>query len=122
LQSDVKTRLRIDLKAETGGYYTLSSKTCFAFIRSATFRDRPGQADMLHLDLWHKGHNIAMDAGTFSYNAPDPWNNPFAHSVYHNTVTVDGYDQMERAGKFLWLPWLKSRKTFNTQTYLAECV
>ncbi len=116
LQSDVKTRSRTDLHAETGGYYTLRSKTGFALIRSATFRDRPGQADMLHLDLWWKGQNIAMDAGTYSYNAPDPWNNPFAHTAYHNTVTVDGYDQMERAGKFLWLPWIESRKIVNTHS------
>jgi asparagine synthase (glutamine-hydrolysing) len=64
---------------------------------------------MLHVDLWWRGQNIAMDAGTFSYNAPAPWNNPLAHTAYHNTVTVDGRDQMNRAGKFLWLPWLRSR-------------
>ncbi|MEE4356581.1 MAG: alginate lyase family protein [Desulfococcaceae bacterium] len=116
LKSSVKIPSRDDLKAETGGYYTLRSKTGFAFIRCATFHDRPGQADMLHFDLWWNGHNIALDAGTYSYNAPEPWNNPFAHSAYHNTVTVDGCDQMDRAGKFLWVPWLKSRVTCHSDS------
>lgn len=98
-----------DLSATVGGYYTLRSLSGFAFTRCGTFRDRPGQADTLHVDLWWRGTNMAMDAGTYSYNAPAPWNNPFAHTAYHNTVTVDGLDQMERVGKFLWLPWLHGK-------------
>lgn len=100
---------RADLQAETGGYYTLRSPAGFAFVRCASFRDRPGQADMLHVDLWWRGQNLALDAGTYSYNAPAPWNNSLAQTTYHNTVTVDEQDQMERAGKFLWVPWLRSR-------------
>ena len=100
---------RTPLAAEKGGYYTLRSSGGFAFVRCASFVDRPGQADMLHVDLWWRGQNVVLDAGTFSYNAPEPWNNSLAHTAYHNTVTVDGLDQMDRVGKFLWLPWLKSR-------------
>jgi asparagine synthase (glutamine-hydrolysing) len=100
-----------NLQATTGGYYTLRSKTGFVFIRCANFQDRPGQADMLHVDLWWKGQNIACDAGSYSYNAPSPWNNSLAHTAFHNTVTVDNLDQMDRVGKFLWLPWLKSQVT-----------
>lgn len=99
---------RVDFKAAYGGYYTLRSEHGFAFVRCATFHDRPGQADMLHTDIWWRGQNVALDAGTYSYNAPAPWNNVLGDSVYHNTVTVDGMPQMERAGKFLWLPWLRS--------------
>jgi hypothetical protein len=100
---------RTDLQAEVGGCYTLRSKTGFAFVRCATFRDRPGHADMLHLDLWWRGQNVALDAGTFSYNAPSPWDESLGYTAYHNTVTVDGLNQMDRAGRFLWLPWLHSR-------------
>jgi hypothetical protein len=32
-----------------------------------------------------------------------------AGSAFHNTVTVDGRDQMDRAGRFLWLPWARGR-------------
>lgn len=108
-EASIEVTVRNDLSAEIGGYYTLRSKKGFGFVRCATFRDRPAQADMLHLDLWWRGENIARDPGTYSYNAPSPWNNALAHTAYHNTVTVDGLDQMERVGKFLWLPWLRSR-------------
>lgn len=108
LSVDVDLAQRTDLRAKSGGYYTLRSQDGFAFVRCATYRDRPGQADMLHFDLWWRGLNIAADAGTYSYNASPPWDNPLAHTAYHNTVTVDGLDQMDRVGKFLWLPWLHS--------------
>ncbi len=100
---------RTDLQAKDGGYYTIRSSQGFAFVRCGSFRHRPGQADMLHVDLWWRGQNIACDAGTYSYNAASPWNNPLAHSTYHNTVTVDGLDQMERINKFLWLPWVRGK-------------
>jgi asparagine synthase (glutamine-hydrolysing) len=102
---------RTPLQADQGGYYTLRSSEGFALVRCASFNHRPGQADMLHVDLWWRGQNVALDAGTYSYNAPAPWNNSLAHTAYHNTVSVDGLDQMERVGKFLWLPWLKGQVT-----------
>jgi asparagine synthase (glutamine-hydrolysing) len=100
---------RTDLQAESGGYYTLRSPESFAFTRCAAYRHRPGQADMLHVDLWWRGQNIALDAGTYSYNAPSPWDNALAHTFYHNTVSVDDLDQMAQAGRFLWLPWLRGQ-------------
>jgi asparagine synthase (glutamine-hydrolysing) len=109
LAAPVAAPVREDLIAESGGYYTLRSETGFVFIRCASFRHRPGQADMLHADVWWRGQNMALDAGTYSYNAPAPWNNALAHTAYHNTVVVDGLDQMNRAGKFLWLPWAEGR-------------
>jgi asparagine synthase (glutamine-hydrolysing) len=57
------------------------------------------------VDLWWRGQNVALDAGTFSYNAAPPWDDTFSSTAYHNTVAVDGHDQMERVGRFLWLPW-----------------
>jgi hypothetical protein len=101
---------RSDLQAEAGGYYTLRSAHGFAFTRCATFRHRPGQADLLHVDLWWRGQNIALDAGTYSYNASPPWDNALAHTAYHNTVGVDGLSQMDQVGRFLWLPWARGRK------------
>lgn len=102
---------RHDLAAAHSGYYTLRSPNGFVFTRCGPFQHRPGQADTLHLDLWWRGQNIALDPGTYSYNAAPPWNNPLAQTTYHNTVTVDGQEQMKRAGKFLWLPWLKAQAT-----------
>jgi len=109
INSAVRSEEPADLEARIGGYYTLRGDNGFAFVRCAGFRHRPSQADMLHVDLWWRAQNVAVDAGTYSYNAPEPWNNPLAHTAFHNTVTVDDLDQMDRAGKFLWLPWLRGR-------------
>jgi len=100
---------REDLKATDGGYYTLRGSRTHVFVRCANLEHRPGQADMLHVDLWWQGQNVALDPGVFSYNAREPWNNPLSHTAYHNTVTVDGLSQMDRVGKFLWLPWLTGK-------------
>lgn len=106
---------RRDFQAHEGGYYTLRDSNGFAFLRCATFIHRPGHADMLHLDLWWRGQNIALDAGTYSYNAPSPWNNSLAHTAYHNTITVDETDQMERLSRFFWAPWVRSRLLHHKQ-------
>jgi hypothetical protein len=81
----------------------------WAYLRAAQFSNRPGHADQLHLDLWWRGMNIALDPGTYLYNAPSPWENSLAHTEVHNTITVDGEDQMTRAGRFLWLDWGEGR-------------
>lgn len=109
LTAPVAQGQRADFEAEQGGCYALRSEEGFAFTRCGSFRHRPAQADQLHVDLWWRGQNIALDAGTFSYNATAPWDDPFSHTAYHNTVTVDGCDQMERVGRFLWLPWTTGR-------------
>lgn len=97
-----------DLSATEGGYWTIRSSEGFAMTRAGAFRHRPAQADLLHVDIWWRGENIAIDPGTYSYNAAPPWDNRLAHTTFHNTVSVDGLDQMERAGRFLWLPWARA--------------
>jgi hypothetical protein len=74
-----------------------------AFLRAARFDQRPGHADQLHVDLWLGGRNIALDPGTYSYNAEPPWDNALQTALHHNTLTVDGLDQMTRAGRFLYV-------------------
>lgn len=97
-----------------GGYMVLRSASGMAVTRAAQFRHRPAHADMLHVDLWWRGLNIATDPGTFSYNAVPPWNNSLASTACHNTVVVDDRNQMDAASRFLWLPWL-------TGTSFGEC-
>lgn len=116
LAAEVRERRREDFKAEQGGCYTLRSKDGFAFTRCGAFRHRPAQADMLHADLWWRGQNVALDAGTYSYNAPVPWDDPLAHTGFHNTITVDGRDQMDRVRRFLWLPWATGRALSQKQS------
>lgn len=108
----------VDLSAPDGGYYTLRGADTWAFLRCCAYADRPAQADMLHVDVWWRGHNVIADPGTYSYSDPPPWNNGLASTRVHNTPTVDGLDQMERGGRFVWLHWnegrVVSRETLST--------
>jgi hypothetical protein len=81
----------------------------WAYLRVANLTGRPGHADQLHLDLWWRGLNIAQDAGTYLYNAAPPWDNALTCTGVHNTVTVNGLDQMERAGRFLYVNRAQAR-------------
>jgi len=81
----------------------------WAYLRAANYTSRPAHADQLHLDIWWRGHNLAVDGGTYLYNAPEPWENSLARTAIHNTITIDGKEQMTRAGRFLWLDWAQAR-------------
>jgi hypothetical protein len=105
---------RSNLWAQTGNapvpdsLLVLHNGDSWAYLRSANFNNRPGHADQLHLDLWWRGENIARDAGTYLYNAEPPWDNALSRTLVHNTVTVNGLDQMTWAGRFLWLDWAQA--------------
>jgi hypothetical protein len=90
------------------GYFHLGDKNTWALIRAGQYVRRPFQADQLHVDLWWQGINLARDPGTYLYNGPEPWNNAFAATAVHNTITVDGRNQMRRASRFLWVDWAQA--------------
>ncbi len=83
----------------------LYAPNSWGHLRAARYQSRPSHADQLHFDLWWRGWNIAQDAGTYSYNAPPPWDNRLTSTLAHNTVTVDGREQMTRVSRFLYLDW-----------------
>lgn len=90
----------------TKNYQTINpSNYTWAHLRTADGNLRLAHADQLHLDLWWQGTNIALDPGTYLYNADPPWDNPLAATEYHNTVTVNNQDQMTRASRFMFLDW-----------------
>jgi hypothetical protein len=89
----------------------LYGKQSWAYLRTAQFSTRPSHADLLHLDLWWRGMNLAQDAGTYLYNSPFPWDNSLTNAEVHNTVTVNGNDQFTRAGRFLYLDWVNAYRT-----------
>ena len=88
----------------------------WGYLRASTFPSRLGHMDQLHLDLWWRGLNITQDAGTYLYNADPPWDNSLVTARVHNTVTVDGRDQMTRGGRFMTLDWFPaySKNVFAT--------
>lgn len=77
----------------------------WGYLRATRLKSRPSHADQLHFDLWWRGLNLAQDAGTYLYNAPPPWDNRLTSTLVHNTVTVDGREQMTRVGRFLYVDW-----------------
>ena len=81
----------------------------WAHLRVADGNLRLAHADQLHLDLWWRGENIALDPGTYLYNAESPWDNPLPATEFHNTVTVNNQDQMTRASRFMYLDWSRGR-------------
>lgn len=95
--------------AVNGGYETLRGGRAWGMLRCSEYHDRPAQADQLHFDLWWRGVNIALDAGTFAYSGEYPWRNGLAGTSVHNTVCVNHADQMRRAGQFLWLDWAQGK-------------
>lgn len=92
----------------TGGYYVLRTAESWAFTRCHTYRTRPAQADMLHVDLWWHGVNVLRDTGSYSYNAPAPWKHHFLSTPAHNTITIDRADQMEKGPRFMWFGWTRA--------------
>ena len=96
--------------ATEGGYYAMRSEPSFAMVRCHSHQHRPGQADMLHMDLWHKGLNIALDPGTYRYYAEPPWNIGLSDTTAHNTISVNKLNQMERGPRFMWFNWTESKE------------
>lgn len=95
-----------DFSAPIGGCHVLRTEDGFAFARCGTNRHHLSQLDLGHVDLWYRGENVALDAGTYSYNAIDPlWSlMPLAMTASHNTVMVDDAEQAERVSHFTLLP------------------
>lgn len=91
----------------------------WAALRAVHYHDRPAQADQLHVELWWQGINLAGDPGTYRYTAPPPWNNSLARTAVHNTITVDGQEQMIHAGRFLWLDWAQAKIVSQSNDPLA---
>ena len=101
-----------NLCAPHAGLFALHGRESHAVVRCAQFRERPAHADHLHVDLWWCGENIACDAGSYLYGGDPPWRNSLTHAALHNTVTIDGLDQMERAGQFGWATLAQGRGEF----------
>ena len=90
---------------KNGGYYILREIDAMTFIRCGNHKDRPSQADNLHLDIWAGGENILRDAGSYKYNTDEDTIRFFFGTASHNTVMLNGYDQMLKGNRFIWYNW-----------------
>jgi len=105
LRSEVDAPAQTNQNYPDGGVSILRGSCSKAVIRCSDFQARPSHADQLHVDLWMRGQNIACDPGTYLYSGQGLWRNGLAHTSTHNTVTVDGQDQMKMVSRFTWTNW-----------------
>jgi len=91
-----------------GGYYIIREPQTLTFIKCGSYKDRPSQADNLHIDVWYKGENILPDAGSYKYNTDTQTMRYFSGTRSHNTVMIDDNDQMLKGGHFIWYYWAQS--------------
>ncbi len=61
-----------------------------------------GHADALSLIVRAFGEDLLVDPGTYDYFTYPQWRRYFRSTAAHNTVVVDGRDQSEILGPFLW--------------------
>ena len=106
LDAPLRVPTQRSISFPVSGYSVLrsgSDASTFAAFRCGTVRDRFGQIDMLHLDAWWRGENVLADGGTYLYNADHQWHDHFLRTESHNTVSVDGRDQMLHFRQFKYL-------------------
>lgn len=92
------------------GYYLIREADTLTFIHCGGYKDRPAQADNMHIDVWYKGENVLLDAGSYKYNTTLELTKYFVGTASHNTVMLDENDQMLKGGRFIWYYWPKNAK------------
>ncbi|MCK4662708.1 MAG: heparinase II/III family protein [Bacteroidales bacterium] len=103
-----KIELPKKTKFNTGGYYILKNKNIFLFSRCHSYKHRPSQNDMLHVDIWYKGKNIFRDSGTYSYNINKKLKENFTGVKGHNTIQINNDNYMDSVLNFGLTNWTKS--------------
>ncbi len=95
---------------ESGSHVLRGSETStFCVFRCGDIKQRFSQIDMLSTDVWWRGLNVIVDSGSYSYNGPQKWHRHFARTESHNTVQVDGEDQMLHHRRFKNLYWTRAK-------------
>jgi hypothetical protein len=90
LGCDFETENEIRLVADAGplGYQAIAAH---------------GHADALAFTLSVGGKEFLVDPGTYAYHTQGPWRRYFRGTAAHNTLRVDGMDQSQSGGNFIWL-------------------
>jgi hypothetical protein len=68
-----------------------------------------GHADALAFTLSVGDRPMLIDPGTYAYHTQKKWRDYFRGTAAHNTVRIDGLDQSEPGGNFMWLRKAKAR-------------
>jgi hypothetical protein len=89
------------LIARDGGFTILRKENIFVCFRFPSFKFRPSQNDILHIDFWLHGNNILRDGGSYSYNSDDKLINYFGSIESHNSIQFDFNEPMCKISRFL---------------------
>jgi hypothetical protein len=97
------------VKFEEGGYYILRSN---GTVRTKLIFDcgplgfgsiaAHGHADSLSFILYAYDREFFTDPGTYTYISDSPYRDYFRSTAAHNTIVVDGLNQSQIGGPFLW--------------------
>ncbi len=88
------------------GVFLWSSQETRLFLRCPVFfRHRPDHADMLHADITWRGRPVAHDTGSYGYNTTGVFDGALEKAEAHNLLMIEGRETLEKAGRFLCLPW-----------------
>lgn len=96
---------RVPDKFAIGGYYTFRNGNYSGMVKCCDGKNRPNSADMLHFDLWYKGINLLCDIGSYSYNPEEKFRGYFGATKNHNTITINGRNQIKKGPRFLTIEW-----------------
>ena len=98
---------RQSLYLEKSGYVILKDKNTDAFIDVGSLGylsiAAHGHSDALSLCLNYKNKEFLTDPGTFSYDSQPKWRSYFRSTKAHNTIEIDGQNQSQMGGSFMWL-------------------
>lgn len=61
-----------------------------------------GHCDALSIQLFYKGEPIIVDSGTYNYHVPKSIRSEIRSTKAHNTIYIEGKEQAELLGPFLW--------------------
>lgn len=92
---------------QKSGFYTLHHDDGFLMTVLQKYKTRPAHMDGLHIDLWHNGKNIFCDSGTYSYASGI--GKEMGLTAAHNTMRVDGKEQMKKHGPFMVYDWTSAK-------------
>lgn len=96
---------------DQGGIHTITSQGSFTFFKCMRYKDRPAQADNMHLDIWINGFNYLRDSGTYKYNTTPQLTKYFMGTAGHNAVMIGTLDQMTKGPRFIWYNWTKDTRS-----------
>lgn len=101
---------------DKGGYYIYRIEDSLSLIRCGNHKDRPAQADNLHLDIWYQGRNLLHDGGSYKYNSSSADLKYFMGTQSHNTIMLGENDQMEKGNRFIWYYWTQCERVMTSET------